>query len=233
MCPACKTRYAVPDSTIGNDGRTVRCTKCKNAWFQTGPEQVAIAPDPLPQPEFTQPQSTEPQFTPPLFSQSSPVPPEPVAADEAPAVPAAAARPVAARYDDTETPFIQTRSSFAHEPLFQPRRSLIKVTTYAAVVFALLISAAIAAVTWYGLPDWVPFASQNFGRGEANLQLEFPQNQVNRHIMPNGAEFISVRGKVTNIGKERLPVPPLRIVLRDGNKQIVYTEDLVAPKSQL
>jgi hypothetical protein len=147
--------------------------------------------------------------------------------------PAPEPRPVAAHYDDTDTGFIQTRSSFAHEPLFRPRRSLIKITTYAAVVFALLISAAIAAVTWYGLPEWVPFANQNFGSGAANLQLAFPQNQVNRHVMPNGAEFISVSGKVNNIGKERLAVPPLRIVLRDGNKNIVYTEDVVAPKSQL
>ena len=36
-CPACDTRYAVPDSAIGADGRTVRCAKCKHSWFQEGP----------------------------------------------------------------------------------------------------------------------------------------------------------------------------------------------------
>ncbi len=37
-CPACNTRYAVPDEAIGIEGRTVRCAKCKHNWFQDGPE---------------------------------------------------------------------------------------------------------------------------------------------------------------------------------------------------
>lgn len=37
-CPACATRYVVPDSAIGPEGRTVRCAKCKHSWFQDGPE---------------------------------------------------------------------------------------------------------------------------------------------------------------------------------------------------
>jgi len=42
-CPACQTRYVVPDSAIGIEGRTVRCAKCKHAWFQEGPEVDRLA----------------------------------------------------------------------------------------------------------------------------------------------------------------------------------------------
>lgn len=33
-CAECGTRYLVPDSAIGADGRTVRCANCKHSWFQ-------------------------------------------------------------------------------------------------------------------------------------------------------------------------------------------------------
>lgn len=58
-CPECSTRYVVPESAIGADGRTVRCAKCKHSWFQdpkpvepkeTGREALSPAPPPPPSP---------------------------------------------------------------------------------------------------------------------------------------------------------------------------------------
>ncbi|MEP5937948.1 MAG: MJ0042-type zinc finger domain-containing protein [Erythrobacter sp.] len=66
-CPACNTRYVVPDEAIGVEGRTVRCAKCKHNWYQDGPEleeraEQAAAPvaEPTPEPE----PAPEPEPTP-------------------------------------------------------------------------------------------------------------------------------------------------------------------------
>lgn len=37
-CPACATRYQVSETAIPPAGRTVRCAKCGESWFQPRPE---------------------------------------------------------------------------------------------------------------------------------------------------------------------------------------------------
>lgn len=213
-CPACATRYAVPDSAIGIDGRTVRCAKCRHSWFQAGPE---IA---LPEPASA------------AVPASAPAAPLAEPAAEPPAPPA---RP-AVYSDDTTGAGAATEadySSFAHEPPFRRRRNPLRMYTIAAVVFAVAAFGAIGAVSVYGLPDWAPLSGQTFAAAQPDLVLEFPPNRQDRRTLPNGTEFFGASGKVTNVGQERRGVPPILIVLRDSRDRIVYSWEVIPTKRQL
>ncbi len=91
-CPACGTRYAVPDTAIGSEGRTVRCAKCKHSWYQDPPPNAqaqapaarapqAPAPAPAPAPAAQTPVPTpvrQPEPAPPPMQREAPAPaPEP------------------------------------------------------------------------------------------------------------------------------------------------------------
>lgn len=85
-CPACATRYVVPDSAIGIEGRTVRCAKCRHSWFQDGPElaEPIAAAYAEPAAAGVQPSPPRPAQTPAQTPAPAPAPVDPaprVAAD--------------------------------------------------------------------------------------------------------------------------------------------------------
>jgi predicted Zn finger-like uncharacterized protein len=82
-CPACDTRYAVPETAIGAEGRTVRCAKCKHSWFQEPIVRATpAAPPPIVEPASSKPAppASEPAGAPPPIVQDD----QPVAAPSIP-----------------------------------------------------------------------------------------------------------------------------------------------------
>jgi predicted Zn finger-like uncharacterized protein len=237
-CPACATRYVVPDSAIGLEGRRVRCAKCRHSWYQEGAEaQLAApaAPQRVAAPASSPTQPARPGFSegaftaPPERHQPEPrvayeEPPQPVAADAVPPPPPV---PDIEQYGDEEF------SQFDHEPPFRPRRNVLKLLTWAAAIFAQLAVGTVVAVSYWGLPDWVPVSRPTFGQGRPDLQLDFPADQQERRQLPNGTEFFGASGTITNIGRETHRVPAILIVLRDARERVVYSWEVAPPQRTL
>ncbi|MEO6092304.1 MAG: zinc-ribbon domain-containing protein [Novosphingobium sp.] len=225
ICPACSTRYDVPDDSIGPEGRTLRCAKCRESWFQEGPEGlVEPVPDAAAQaPPPSDPLDEEPSAPPPVAGVT-------VALDPA-ATPALIDPPEAGAATDRW--YEETPSSFAHEPPFQPRRNRAKTWLMAALAFLLLALAIGAAIAWKGAPEWMPMSRQAIARSHPGLVLDFPPSRLDRRTLANGTEYFGASGTITNVGQSRQEVPPIRIVLRDQQQRIVYRWDVIPPRRHL
>jgi len=214
-CPACSTRYALPDSAIGSEGRTVRCANCRHSWFQEGQEA-----------NFS-PVSDEEAPTAPIAAPPPAPLPQPIAPAPIPSLPQLSTPEPAAFSQD----FTQTPSSFEHHPPFQQRRNTGRLWTTLAVGFALVSLGATSAVAVFGLPEWLhlPQASTT----QPDLKLSFPSEMRERRPLPNGNDLFIIAGTITNIGKDRHAVPGLIITLRDSRNRAVYAREIAPAKSVL
>lgn len=238
-CPECRTRYLVPDASIGAEGRTVRCANCRHSWHQDPDARAAeaiaateapavVAPPPAAPPapagpalETTRVEPTAPpSFTLPPTAPSAPVPPFGKAPVSQPPL-----------FNPAATPSTNVAESTAKPQSSRPRVNPARRWTIAAVLAAVLMLVAVAAILWTSAPGLAAQLGLNLGPQETPLRLI--DNPIERREISNGSELFAVSGKVLNPSNDRQRVPDIRADLRDAQNRIVYTWTIIPQQRTL
>jgi predicted Zn finger-like uncharacterized protein len=219
-CPSCRTKYLVPDSAIGMDGRKVRCAQCRFSWFQEGSTDVAPAPSRrAPEPQRSAEVKSAPERV-PAQARARPAPPVAQPEPEPDPIPDYPPEPPPPSWDYQE----------ADEPR-RGRRNPARMWTLVAVIAALVMVSALAAIYYVG-PQQIG-AWMSGGDVASGERLRFTRRDVSREPLPTDKELLTVTGEITNVSAQVQRVPQIRADVTDTEERVIFSWTIAPPVGEL
>ena len=143
----------------------------------------------------------------PRFAPERAVPPEPAAVYVEPSL-------IQIQMDDDA----ETQSRFAHEPPFSQRRNPAKIWTLVAIIFALMVAAAGAAISYFGMPN---IGLANVG-AEPDLTIVLNEN-LELNEREDGTPYFIASGSIVNPTGVKQSIPEMLVTLKDASGRPVYS----------
>ncbi|MGY3236198.1 putative Zn finger-like uncharacterized protein [Bradyrhizobium sp. USDA 4448] len=249
VCPHCTTSYAIKLASLGANGRTVRCSRCKETWMAHPADAIEEATVPaLAAASRTDDQSDLAAQWNSYASDATaetPVVESPSIASDWPTEDAAEDEwSAAARQAEEEVAGVQHQSWFRGlfrrrgakvsrpKPAVAPRKSYYGLPTTCAAMGALVL----ALVIWRGdmvrlLPQTAAF--YKLVGLEVNLRgLAFKDVKLSTETV-DGKQVLVIEGVIVGQGKKPLDIPRLRFAVRDAQGVEIYAWNSVLEQTVL
>lgn len=250
VCPHCMTSYAIKLASLGTNGRTVRCSRCKKTWIAHPEDAIEEAAVPamaaasqaedqsdLAAQWNTYAKDDNATETPVVDSPSiaSDWPTEEAAEDEwSAAARAAEEEVVGAQHQSWFRGLFSRRGAKVSRPTptVAPRRSHYGLPIACAAMGALVL----ALVIWRGdmvrlLPQTAAF--YKLVGLEVNLRgLAFKDVKLSTETV-DGKQVLVIEGVIVGQGKKPLDIPRLRFAVRDAQGAEIYAWNSVLEQTVL
>jgi predicted Zn finger-like uncharacterized protein len=220
VCPQCESRYELPEETVPQAGRTVRCTRCRAEWLAFAePDDPAGLDDMAPPPrlaleEALTDEAAEPALDAAIREAEADLsiehepPPELTRAVNVDTVEAQAAKREAVR-----------------ERRAERRRGFRRALSRAALLAASLGAIAALLLLRIDVVKALPGSAGLYARVgmPVNLRgLAFEEVRTSR-AEEGETPVLVVEGRIRNVAGQDVPVPRLRLAIRDGKEVEVYS----------
>lgn len=220
-CPQCQAQYALAPEKLGTQGRTVRCIGCSHTWYQK-PESA---------PESDNIEDIFKQIHTVIHEQ--PVEPEQI--EQKTVESAVIFDEIMQKVNAKEAQKKQEISAtiITHNPLG------VNATSFGILTFFLCLSITTLALfaaqrpivrhfpqmallyKSIGIHPTVPGAELRLSEMEAEEKME----DKNR--------MLTVAGKITNMSEDEISAPPLRVILKDKNSDVLKEWDIPAADAKI